>query len=208
GRRAGRARGGARGDGDGRRPRVAPPERTEVSGMRWARTAIVAGVLLKAAVLGAWWFGALAWAERAHESAGTEETGVAPDLFAKSRGFREMLEAIRTRGEELDRREEALAAREAALASLAQALNLQLGPPEGAAPGTAATGPTAPCGVAVHKIYASMRPEEAAPILERLDHATPKTSFGCMRERQIGAILGAMRPERAVALTRVLTGGS
>jgi len=139
--------------------------------------------------------------------AGTEETGVAPDLFAKSRGFREMLEAIRTRGEELDRREEALAAREAALASLAQALDLQLGPPEGAAPGTAAA-PAAPCGVAVHKIYASMRPEEAAPILERLDDATAKTIFGCMRERQIGAILGAMRPERAVALTRVLTGGS
>src|SRR2546425_4853777 len=41
-------------------------------------------------------------------------------LFAKSRGFRELLEAVRQRGEELDRREQALATREAAVKALEQ----------------------------------------------------------------------------------------
>ena len=56
------------------------------------------------------------------------------------------------------------------------------------------------------KIYQNMRPEEAAPIIDRLDDETARTIFGCMKEKQIGAILAAMRPERAVAVTKALAG--
>ena len=59
----------------------------------------------------------------------------------------------------------------------------------------------------VAKVYASMNPEEAAPILDRLDDATAKTVLGCMKERQIGAILAAMSKDHAVALARLLAGG-
>src|SRR2546425_2725202 len=126
-------------------------------------------------------------------------------LFAKSRGFRELLEAVRQRGEELDRRERALATREAAVRALEQALAEAAGRVE--AGGGAPSGETTGCGVAVTKIYQSMRPEEAAPIIDRLDDATATRIFGCMREKQIGAILGAMNRERAVAVTKALAGG-
>ena len=69
------------------------------------------------------------------------------------------------------------------------------------------SGETTGCGVAVTKIYQSMRPEEAAPIIDRLDDATATRIFGCMKEKQIGAILGAMNRERAVAVTKALAGG-
>ena len=49
-------------------------------------------------------------------------------------------------------------------------------------------------------------PGSAAPIFDRLDDATAKRIFGCMKEKQIGAILAAMNRERAVELTRMLSG--
>jgi hypothetical protein len=74
--------------------------------------------------------------------------------------------------------------------------------------GAAASAPpqAGACGVVVTKIYQAMKPEEAAPIFDRLDDATAMTIFGCMKEKQIGAILAVMSRDRAVALTRVLAG--
>ena len=168
--------------------------------MRWIRVGVLAGLAVKAVILGAWW-----WTSVAHAERPVAEASVAPDLFAKSRGFRELLEAVRQRGEELDRREQALATREAAVKALEQALAEAAGRVE--AGGGAPSGETTGCGVAVTKIYQSMRPEEAAPIIDRLDDATATRIFGCMREKQIGAILGAMNRERAVAVTKALAGG-
>src|SRR5216110_3477101 len=85
--------------------------------MRWVRVGLLAGLAAKAVIVGAWWWTSVARAE--HPVA---EAPVAPDLFARSRGFRELLEAVRQRGEELDRREQALATREAAVKALEQAL--------------------------------------------------------------------------------------
>ena len=166
--------------------------------MRWVRVGLLAGLAAKAVIVGAWWRTSVARAERP-----VAEAPVAPDLFAKSRGFRELLEAVRQRGEELDRREQALATREAAVKAMEQALAETAGRVEG---GGAPAGETAGCGVAVTKIYQSMRPEEAAPIIDRLDDATATRIFGCMREKQVGAILGAMNRERAVAVTKALAG--
>ncbi len=168
--------------------------------MRWVRVGVLAGLAVKAVILGAWWWTSVARAERP-----VAEAPVAPDLFARSRGFRELLEAVRQRGEELDRREQALATREAAVKALEQALAETAGRIEGGG-GAVPTGETTGCGVAVAKIYQSMRPEEAAPIIDRLDDATATRIFGCMKEKQIGAILAAMNRERAVAVTKALAG--
>ena len=113
---------------------------------------------------------------------------------------------MRQRSEELDRREQALATREAAVKAMEQALAETAGRVEGGG-GGAPSGETTGCGVAVTKIYQSMRPEEAAPIIDRLDDATATRIFGCMKEKQIGAILAAMNRERAVAVTKALAGG-
>jgi len=53
-----------------------------------------------------------------------------------------------------------------------------------------------------------MRPEEAAPLIDRLDDATARMVLAGMKERQIGAILAVMTKERAVALTKLLAAGS
>ena len=172
--------------------------------MRWVRIGVLVGLAVKLVILGAWWRTSVARAERPAGLAA--ETGVAPDLFARSRGFRELLEAVRERGEELERREQALATREAAVKALEQALGETAGRIE-AGGGGAPSGESTGCGVAVTKIYQSMRPEEAAPIIDRLDDATATRIFGCMKEKQIGAILAAMNRERAVAVTKALAGG-
>ena len=203
--------------------------------MRWMRGVIVVGLAMKAVVLGVWCWGSVARAERsappvAATPAATGAAVVSDDLFAKSRGFRDLLEAVRERGVELDKREQAVAAREAALKGLEATLGERVGgglaavppvPAPASAPGAtapaaaasaaaAAAGTTPPqagaCGVIVTKIYQAMKPEEAAPIFDRLDDATAMTIFGCMKEKQIGAILAVMSRDRAVALTRVLAG--
>ena len=120
-------------------------------------------------------------------------------------------------------REAALKALEATLTAEATRLE-KLGPTtaRAAGPALAAAGPAAAaaaatatgeapagrCDVALTKVYASMKPEEAAPILDRLDDATAASVFVCMKEKQIGAILAAMKPDRAVSLTHALGGGA
>jgi flagellar motility protein MotE (MotC chaperone) len=169
--------------------------------MRRAPIAIVTGIALTSIGVGAWRTGIAATERSTTGAAPSAPAAVPKELFEKSRGFRELLEAVERRGEELERREQAVAGREAALKALEVALGEQLARLE-AAPS---------CGgraVAVTKIYASMRPEEAASIVERLDDATVRLILGGMNERQIGAILAAMTKERAVALTKLLAAGS
>jgi hypothetical protein len=190
--------------------------------MRWVRGVVLTGLAVKAVVLGVWCWGSIARAERSvppATAAPATDAVVSNDLFAKSRGFRDLLEAVRERGVELDKREHAVAAREAALKGLEATLGERVGRGDGGALApalpvpvpSAATAASAPpqagtCGVVVTKIYQAMKPEEAAPIFDRLDDSTAMTIFGCMKEKQIGAILAVMSRDRAVALTRVLAG--
>ena len=48
--------------------------------------------------------------------------------------------------------------------------------------------------------------QEAGPILDHLDDTTAAVILGRMKEKQIAAILAAMNRERAVQLTKVLSG--
>jgi flagellar motility protein MotE (MotC chaperone) len=122
-----------------------------------------------------------------------------------ARGFRELLETVQKKSAALDEREAALAAREAALTAVRRAATLELERLDAVAQAlgiTAAPGG----GAAIAKAYESMRPEEAAPILDRLDDATLRAILGRMRERQMGAVLAEMSHDRAVAVTKALAG--
>lgn len=178
--------------------------------MRWIRLWFVTSLIAKAVVLGAWWWTSVAGPDKATaaEASPAGEAGVSSDALAKSRGFRELLEAVQQRGVELDRREQEMAARETALRALEQILGQEPAAVEGkpVPAAAAASGDAPPCSVAVTKIYQTMKPEEAAPILDRLDDATARAIFACMKEKQIGALLAAMKRDRAVALTKALAG--
>lgn len=174
--------------------------------MRWMRAAVLASLCFKVAVLGLWWTGVVRVAREASAADEPAAEGSVPaDLLQQSRGFRELLEATHKRGEEIERREKTVAAREAAMKSLEKLLGDEATRLETLAGGAGKPGEGG-CNVAVTKVYQSMKAEEAGPILDRLDDPTVRSVFGCMKEKQIGAILAAMSRERAVALTKLLAG--
>ena len=154
---------------------------------------------------------------------------ISEELLARSRAFRQMLTAVEERTTTLQQREQALVAREATLHSLEQTVGAQVArlkalakaggervvrapaanPADGEA--VAKTDPTAatptdapPPPNVVAKIYESMKAEEAAPILDRMDDTIVRDILTHMKERQIGAILAAMSKDRAVAVTKAL----
>ena len=154
---------------------------------------------------------------------------ISEELLARSRAFRQMLTAVEERTTTLQQREQALVAREATLHSLEQTVGAQVArlkalakaggervvrapaanPADGEA--VAKTDPTAatptdapPPPNVVAKIYESMKAEEAAPILDRMDDTIVREILTHMKERQIGAILAAMSKDRAVAVTKAL----
>jgi flagellar motility protein MotE (MotC chaperone) len=188
--------------------------------MRIARLVVMLGLGVKLLVLGAWWWNAVApaYAAKGGESTSAAGTEVPGDLLARSRGFRDLLEAVHQRGVDLDQREQAVAARESALKTLEKTIADEVTrlegltrPAGGAAAPAAADGSVSPLpaagGVGVTKIYETMKPDEAGPIFDKLDDATATAILGRMKERQIGAILAAMTRDRAVQLTRLLSHG-
>jgi len=188
--------------------------------MRRLKTLMFVGLVVKAAVLGAWWWSGTAHAEKAakekaQESAaapeGENEAGIPSDMFAKSRGFRDLLDAVHQRNVTLDQREQEVASKEQALKALEKTIGEQVTRLEGLNKNVVAKGAGAEVAqgdAAVAKIYESMKPEEAAPILNQLDEATVRTIFARMKEKQIGAFLAVMKPDKAVALTKAMTGTS
>lgn len=55
-------------------------------------------------------------------------------------------------------------------------------------------------------VYGSMNPEEAAHLMEQLDITIALALIQRMPEKRIGQILASMSPERALALTKMLSG--
>ena len=188
--------------------------------MRVIKGLVLVGLGFKVMVLGLWWWDSVAHAERptkAPEALDSGEAIVPSDLLARSRGFRDLLDAVRQRGQELDEREQAIKSRAAALDALEKTVAEEVARLEGqvGAKGPAPVEAGAPVpardaglAVGVTKIYESMKAEEAAPILDRLDDATARAILARMKEKQIGAILAAMNRDRAVALTKALAAGS
>lgn len=57
-------------------------------------------------------------------------------------------------------------------------------------------------------VYGSMNPNEAAQLIEQLDVTIALGLIEKMPEKRIGQILSSMKPERALALTKLLSGKS
>jgi flagellar motility protein MotE (MotC chaperone) len=179
--------------------------------MRVARAAVLVGIAFKVMVLGVWWWSPVgpAYAAKAGEGAAAGSGAVAGDLLNRSRGFRDLLEAVRQRGADLEQREQAVGARETALKTLEKTIADEVARLEGLnkAGGAGGGAPGAPAeSVPITKIYEGMKPDEAGPIFDKLDDGTATIILGRMKEKQIGAILAAMTRDRAVRLTTLLAG--
>jgi flagellar motility protein MotE (MotC chaperone) len=135
-----------------------------------------------------------------------------------------LLDAIKRRSAELDLREAELVQRETALGAAEDDLDKKIGhlesltvraggggsPAPAAAPrggaSAAAAAPVLSSMDQLGRIYGAMKAEEAAPLLDRLDDETVRAIFANMKQKQISAVLPLMKPEKAVALTRLLGG--
>ena len=157
------------------------------------------------AVLGVATLGGL-WASRAaatNRDGRHEARAEAPAIVsAQDDGFRKLLEEVRRRSVELDQREREVVERSAALESLEEAVAESLTGLQAKDGGVAAGSCRLRGGVT--RIYESMRPEEAAQILDQLDDETLRVVFARMDAKQIAAIMAAMSRERAVAFTKSL----
>jgi flagellar motility protein MotE (MotC chaperone) len=168
-----------------------------------------ASVVLKCIGLGALWHDAAGTATEAvaaTPSAAENVAAVETDGTAcgeESRGFHDLLASVRRRAEEVGQREADLKTREASLQALRRATAAEVTRLEDVAKTLGITGQSG-TGVVMPKVYESMRPEDAAPILDRLDDTTLRALLGRMHEKQVGAILAAMSRERAVAVTKLL----
>jgi flagellar motility protein MotE (MotC chaperone) len=165
---------------------------------------------MKLALLGAWGAGAPASARTA-DAAAAADAEPAPAVAAGSptSRVRELLAALERRQAELDERERDLEARAARVRLLEEDVTAKLGALEAieqrlAGAAKARRTSAAESAESLGKIYAAMKPAQAAPILDRLDERTILTIFGRMKEKQVGEILPLMSRERAIVLTEAL----
>ena len=163
--------------------------------MRTIEAVTVRVLVLAVAILGGWW---------ASRAAATPDVprAPAPIVASEDDGLRKLLDDVRRRSTELDQRERDVTQRAAALESLEQAVAESLADLE-SHDGSPATGSCRLRG-GVTRIYESMRPEEAAQILDQLDDETLRVVFARMEAKQIAAIMASMSRERAVAFTKTL----
>jgi len=123
--------------------------------------------------------------------------------------MRTLLDAVARRQAELDEREHELARREEKLQLFEQDVTAKISSLEELekrlqARAKAASAAVDAAAESLAKVYGAMKPEDAAPILERLDEPTVLTIFGRMKEKQIGEILPLMSRDKAIVLTRSL----
>jgi len=122
---------------------------------------------------------------------------------------RALLEALERRQAELDAREREVASKEERLALYekdvtAKVVSLEEIEKRLSARAKAATQAVDAAAESLAKIYGTMKPEAAAPILDHLDDPTVLTIFSRMKEKQVGEILPLMTRDRAIALTQAL----
>ena len=203
-------------------------------GGRALRAALIVVLLAKLTAAGFSYRGALAVAVAAAESGARAATasdgggrGVAPahgattvasaesvpaargEAAAKAPEVRTLLDAVTRRQSELDERERELTRREEKLQLFEQDVTAKLSSLEELekrlqARAKAASAAVDAAAESLAKVYGAMKPEDAAPILERLDEPTVLTIFGRMKEKQIGEILPLMSRDKAIVLTRSL----
>ncbi len=122
---------------------------------------------------------------------------------------RGLLDALEKRQAELDQREREITSKEERLALYEKDVTAKVASLEEiekrlSVRAKAATQAVDAAAESLAKIYGTMKPEAAAPILDRLDDPTVLTIFRRMKEKQVGEILPLMTRERAIALTQAL----
>ena len=211
--------------GAGRAPRHSLARRVRIGlAVLLAAKLAIAGASLRGAIAGAATAPAPAPAAPPSRSLPTSASQAAPEAhpaFApvelpdadaskgKSLEMRSLLEAVARRQAELDEREKQLAAREQKLALFetdvtAKVTSLEALEKRLADKVKASNVAMDNAAQSLAKVYAAMKPQEAAPILERLDEETVIRIFGRMKEKQIGEILPLMARDKAIVLTRSL----
>jgi len=134
-------------------------------------------------------------------------TARAPSVRGPSAGtstdVRRLLEEIERRGRALDAREAEVEARAATLEALERSVTDAVARLDGSSLEPGHPGSCRMRG-GVTKIYETMRPDQAAAILDRLDDETLRVVFARMETKQVAAIFAEMSRERAVAFTRTL----
>ena len=138
----------------------------------------------------------------ASEPKASAGTGAKPDVHT-------LLDALERRQAELDAREREVAGREERLALYEKDVTAKVASLEEiekrlSTRAKAASQAVDAAAESLAKIYGTMKPESAAPILDRLDDPTVLTIFRRMKEKQVGEILPLMTRERAIALTQAL----
>ena len=142
------------------------------------------------------------WCASRAAATSTPRAETTATLGVDDEGLHKLLDDVRRRTTELDQRERELAQRSATLESLEQAVAESLTDLESHDAGAGSGSCRLRGGVT--RIYESMRPEEAAQILDQLDDETLRVVFARMDPKQIAAILATMSRERAVAFTKTL----
>ena len=168
--------------------------------MRTVRLGATYALVLGVAILGGW------WASRAAATSREARTDARPETSAITSadddGFHKLLDEVRRRSVDLDRREREVSERTAALESLEEAVTESLTGLQTKDDGQGSGACRLRGGVT--RIYESMRPEEAAQILDQLDDDTLRVVFARMDPKQVAAIMASMSRERAVAFTKTL----
>lgn len=196
-------------------PEKTPARGKEMRAIIWALCAIVAGRVVMGGI-------ALqeSWAAKTPMTTSSDKAKSALDAVSRTpplggkrnvptRGMAELLDSVTRRQSELEVREQRLSEREQQLAlyekdvtgKLAELEKLE-GKLQEQADEARANSQEAADSLA--KVYAAMKPADAAPILDKLDDATVLRIFKGMRAKQIGEILPLMSSDKAVLLTRSL----
>lgn len=173
-----------------------------------AKLALLAQGEGPALAIGAGGAGASAAAAGGVATASAGGAKAAPGVAARP-DVRALLDSLERRQAELDAREREIASKEERLALyekdvIAKVVSLEEIEKRLSARATAATQAVDAAAESLAKIYGGMKPESAAPILDRLDDPTVLTIFRRMKEKQVGEILPLMTRERAIALTQAL----
>jgi hypothetical protein len=172
--------------------------------------ALASGSAAKAAAGGAGVTATASVGGSASDGRGLADTKtVGPGGSAVRPDVRALLDALERRQAELDAREREIASKEERLALYekdvtAKVVSLEEIEKRLSARAKAATQAVDAAAESLAKIYGTMKPEAAAPILDRLDDPTVLTIFRRMKEKQVGEILPLMTRERAIALTQAL----
>lgn len=161
-------------------------------------------------------------APRGAAATGEPPPQAAPAPTPEQRAERELLQALRARRAELDAREQALAAREAVAEALEKRATQRLEEAAALARQAVAAAPAEGDRAErerlerersareeagwrqMVKLYEAMRPRDAAAVFDELDLAVLVPLVDRMRKAKAAPVLGAMRPERARALTAEL----